>query len=38
MISGEVRSTPIDGIGAISLGRLHAEASDAPRTPASNIV
>jgi hypothetical protein len=38
MISGEVRSTPSGSIGAISLSRLHAEASSAPRTPASNIV
>ena len=38
MISGEVRSTPSGGIGAISLSRLHAEASSAPRMPASNIV
>ena len=38
MISGEVRSTTTGGIGAVSLGRLHAVASFAPRTPASNIV
>jgi hypothetical protein len=38
MISGEVRLTPTGGIGAILLSRLHAEASVAPRTPASNIV
>ena len=34
----EVRSTTTGGIGALLLGRVHAEASVAPRTPASDIV